>query len=109
MFRIVVNGFAIYMEKTVKFHNFSCGIERIRLVTDADIYGSLLNFRIRHLGGYGTFPYQVIQFSFLWTTFYFSIFHVGRTNGFVSLLSAFGLRGEMTRIYVTFSHHAGND
>ena len=109
LLRVFVDRLAIHVEETVEFYNLSGCIERIRFVADADAYGRFLNFRICHLRGYRALPYQVVQFSFLRHTFYLGIFHIRRANGFVSLLSAFGFGGEMTRIYIALSHHVGND
>ena len=71
--------------------------------TDCDIYGGFLYFCISHLTGNSTFPNQLVEFLFLRSAFNGGVFHIGRTDGFVSLLSTFRTGMILTHFAIFFA------
>ena len=84
---IVIIALAIYFNETIELNNFTLSNKLLISTTDRDVHGSSLHNGICHLTGNGTFPNQFVQFTLLGSTFDGLLVHIGRTDGFVSLLS----------------------
>ena len=83
---IVVNRLAVNLQETVELHHFAAGHELLVAGADADGDGGLLYLGICHLAGQGALPDEVIQALLLYGTLNRGLVHIGRTDGFVSLL-----------------------
>ena len=84
----VVYRLTINLDETVEFHHFALCHKDLVSTSDGNVYSGLLHLGISHLTGNCAFPNQLIEFLLLRRSLDAGILHVGRTNGFVGLLSS---------------------
>ena len=90
LFVAVVHTLAVNLQETIEFHHFSVGDELIGRVSVLNGYHGLLNLGIGHLTGSRTLPDEFVKLLFLSCALDFHVLHIGRTDGFVSLLRTLG-------------------
>ena len=88
---VVVGAFHVYFQEAVELHLFTAALERQFGAADANLYLGLLQFGVGHLAGYGALPDQFVQSALGALGIDALAAQVGRTNGFVGFLCAFGL------------------
>ena len=104
----VIVRLTINLEETIKLDDFALGNKLLVGTADRDVDRSLLNLCISHLTGNGTLPDQVVELTLLCGALNLCAIHVGRTNGFVSLLSTLRIGVILTYLAVFLAIELGN-
>ena len=86
---LVIHRLTVNLDKTIEFYHLTLGNELLIATTDINVDSGLFYLGVSHLAGNGALPYQVVELALLGSTLYLRTLHIGRTDGFVSLLGTF--------------------
>ena len=104
LFVIIIVRLFIDTKETVESHNLTRSDKHFITVTDRDVRGGLLQFRIRHLRSDCTFPNKFVKFLFLCRTGNAFVYHISGSDGFVCFLCPFSLGGILAGLDIVFTH-----
>ncbi len=102
---IVVGCVHVDAQKTIECHHFARGNELFLAAIDVDVDGGMLKFCIGHLRSHSTFPNQFVEALLVGCAGDGMVVDVGRTNGLVRLLCAFGFSVILANFHVVFASH----
>ena len=87
----VIDRLTVNLEETIELDDFALsdevGSRLFAISCWCNLYSGLLYLCISHLTGDGTLPDEVIELTLLSGTLNLRTLHIGRTDGFVRLLS----------------------